>query len=107
MMNEEKSFLEFSLLNEAGMQVTILNYGGTIKNIMVPDRTGSMGDVVLGFDTNEEYEQKENPFFGCITGRFANRIAGGKFSIDGKPFEVTVNDGNNSLHGGLIGFNRK
>ncbi|MEO8584004.1 MAG: aldose epimerase family protein, partial [Flavitalea sp.] len=107
MTNEENNFLAFTLLNESGMQVTILNYGGTIKTVVVPDRNGEMGDVVLGFDTNEEYEQKENPYFGCITGRFANRIAGGKFSIDGKPYQITVNDGENALHGGKVGLNRK
>src|SRR5678815_457586 len=83
-----KEIMQYTLKNAAGMEVKIINYGGTITNIMVPDSGGNMGDVVLGFDSMEGYVKKENPYFGCITGRYANRIAKGKFAIDGKPYQL-------------------
>jgi aldose 1-epimerase len=99
--------LQYTLTNANGMIVKIINYGGTITNVLVPGENGQLADVVLGFDTPEEYKQKENPFFGCITGRYANRISRGKFSIDGNAYQLPVNNGKNTLHGGINGFNRK
>lgn len=102
-----KEIIQYTLTNKAGMVVKIINYGGTITNVMVPDSVGNFGDVVLGFDSLEGYLKKENPFFGCITGRYANRIAKGRFSIDGKSYQLPVNNNGNTLHGGINGFNRK
>lgn len=95
----------FTLTNARGNQVKITNYGGTITQILVPDKAGRLGDVVLGFDTLHEYEEK-SPFFGCITGRYANRIANGKFTLDGQTYSLAVNNGPNHLHGGKVGFDK-
>jgi aldose 1-epimerase len=102
-----KEVMQYTLSNAAGMEVKIINFGGTITNIMVPDSNGTFGDVVLGFDSMEGYLGKGNPYFGCITGRYANRIAKGKFTIDGKTYQLPVNNNGNTLHGGINGFNRK
>ncbi len=96
----------YTLSNESGAKVSITNYGGTVTSIVVPDKEGKMGDVVLGFDTVAEYVEK-SPYFGCITGRYANRIAKGKFSIDGKEYTVATNNDPNHLHGGLKGFDKR
>lgn len=98
---------EYTLTNSNGMMVSILNYGGTITRILVPDSDGKMEDVTLGFDTPGDYRQKENPFFGCITGRYANRIARGRFQLDGHSYQLPVNNGENTLHGGIEAFNTK
>jgi len=95
----------FTLTNKSGMEARILNYGGIVLSLKVPDRNGVMGDVVLGFDKLEDYVVK-SPYFGCLVGRFGNRIAGGKFVLNGKTFTLAKNDGENSLHGGLKGFDK-
>jgi aldose 1-epimerase len=102
-----KEIMQYTMTNAAGMVVKIINYGATITNIMVPDSSGNMGDVVLGFDSMEGYLKKENPYFGCVTGRYANRIARGKFTIDGKQYQLPINNNGNTLHGGINGFNKK
>jgi aldose 1-epimerase len=102
-----KEIMQYTLTNAAGMVVKLINYGGTITNILVPDTSGNMGDVVLGFDSLAGYLDKTNPYFGCITGRYANRIGKGKFSIDGKNYQLPVNNNGNTLHGGINGFNKK
>lgn len=96
----------YTLSNESGAKVSITNYGGTVTSIVVPDKEGKMDDVVLGFDTVDEYVEK-SPYFGCITGRYANRIAKGKFSLDGKEYTLATNNDPNHLHGGLKGFDKK
>ena len=96
----------YTLSNESGAKVSITNYGGTVTSIFVPDKDGKIGDVVLGFDSVGEYVEK-SPYFGCITGRYANRIANGKFSLDGKDYSVAANNDPNHLHGGLKGFDKK
>ncbi|GAB3586001.1 galactose mutarotase [Hymenobacter daeguensis] len=96
----------FTLENEHGLKATISTYGGTLVSLLVPDKTGKMGDVVLGFDDLAGY-LGEHPYFGGTIGRYGNRIAKGKFSIDGKAYQVPTNNGPNSLHGGTIGFNRR
>jgi len=83
-----------------------MTYGGTVVAINVPDKDGKLGDVALGFDTLGEYEEK-SPYFGCITGRYANRIAKGKFALDGKEFTLATNNDPNHLHGGLKGFDKR
>jgi aldose 1-epimerase len=95
----------YTLTNASGMTVKIMTYGGIITEILVPDRDGKLDDVTLGFDTLEGY-LGSHPFFGCITGRVANRIAKGKFTLDGKEFKVATNNGPNHLHGGLKGFDK-
>jgi aldose 1-epimerase len=95
----------YTLENGNGLIARVITYGGIITELLVPDRDGKLGDVVLGFDNLEQYE-KENPYFGCITGRVANRIAGGKFVVDGEEYAVAVNNGPNHLHGGIVGFDK-
>jgi aldose 1-epimerase len=95
----------FTLENRNGMIVKITNYGAIITSVIVPDREGKPGDVVLGYDSLEGYIDN-NPYFGCIAGRYANRIAKGKFTLDGKEYTLAVNNGNNHLHGGIKGFDK-
>jgi aldose 1-epimerase len=97
---------EYTLANGAGMEVKIITYGGIITSIRVPGRDGRFANVVLGLASLREYETK-SPYFGAITGRFANRIAGGKFSLDGETHQLDINNGPNSLHGGLRGFDKQ
>jgi len=96
----------YSLTNKKGMGVSITNFGATVVALRVPDRAGKAADVVLGYDTLEGYENGKS-YFGATVGRYANRIGGGKFSIDGKEYTLPKNDGNNTLHGGIVGFNKK
>ncbi len=95
----------YTLTNKNGMKVEISNYGGIVVSIVVPDRNGKMADVALGFDKPDGYLGK-NPFFGALVGRYANRIAKGAFTLDGKTYRLAINDGPNSLHGGLKGFDK-
>jgi aldose 1-epimerase len=86
----------------------ITNYGGTIVSFETPDKNGKSADIVLGFDDVQDYGKPANPFFGAIIGRFGNRIAGGKFTLDGKEYKLPINDaGCNTLHGGIDGFHKK
>ncbi len=96
----------FTLFNKKGMSVDITNYGAKIIRLMVPDKNGKFDDVVLAFDTLEEVIEKEI-YFGAICGRFANRIKDGKFTLDGVDYTLPVNNGTNSLHGGIHGYNEK
>jgi aldose 1-epimerase len=96
----------FTLRNANGMEAKITNWGGYIVSLKVADKKGQFADVVLGFDSLEGYLAK-NPFFGCITGRYANRIGGAKFKIDGVDHHVTANSGKNHIHGGKLGFDKK
>jgi len=95
----------YTLTNGNGMMVKITNYGGIITSIEVPDKNGDTDDVVLGFDNLADY-RKESPYFGAIVGRYANRIAAGHFTLDGKEYHLAINNGNNHLHGGLKGFDK-
>ena len=96
----------YTLKNKNGLEVSITSYGGAVVSLKAPDRNGVFADVVLGFDTLEAYEQ--NPqYFGGLIGRHANRIALGKFSLDGSVFQLTQNDGVNHLHGGAKGFDKR
>lgn len=95
----------FTLRNRHGVEVRISNYGGIVTSFIVPDRTGKMGDVVLGYDNLAGY-LRSTPYFGSLVGRFANRIAKGKFTIDGKEYSLALNNGANALHGGLKGFDK-
>jgi aldose 1-epimerase len=96
----------YSLSNKKGMEVSITNFGATIVTLRVPDRAGKPADVVLGFDTLEGYENGKS-YFGATVGRYANRIGGATFSMDGRTYTLPKNNGNNTLHGGIVGFNKK
>lgn len=98
---------QYTLSNKSGMTVKILNYGGTITDIITPDKNGIKGNVALGFDVLEGYLQKGNPFFGCLVGRYANRISNAQFVLDGKTYSLAANDNGNSIHGGIKGFDKK
>lgn len=93
----------FTLKNANGMEVGITNYGGILVSILAPDRDGNLEDIVLGFDDVTRY-RGEHPYFGSIVGRYANRIKGGKFTLDGKEYTLAQNNGENHLHGGIDGF---
>ena len=97
----------FVLTNASGLTVKIINYGATVVSVVAPDRDGNLIDVVLGFDDMAGYQGTDNPYFGACCGRYANRIANGKFLIDGIEYLLAVNNGPNALHGGLVGFDKK
>src|SRR5690349_542256 len=93
----------YTLTNKNGVQVKITNYGATVTSIKVPDRNGKFDDVVLGYDSIDGYLAK-NPHLGAVAGRYANRIAKGQFTLDGKTYTLAKNNGENHLHGGPKGF---
>ena len=96
----------FTLKNAAGMEAKVTNYGGILVALSVPDKKGQLADVVLGFDTLEPYLGK-HPHFGALTGRYANRIGGAKFKLNGQDVQVTANSGKNHIHGGVENFAKK
>ena len=93
----------FTLTNAHGMEARIMNYGGIMVSLKVPDRKGVLGDIVLGYDSLAGY-LRSSPYFGAIVGRYGNRIAKGTFKLNGKTYTLPINNGVNSLHGGLVGF---
>jgi aldose 1-epimerase len=95
----------YTLKNSKGMEARITNYGGILVSLLVPDKNGRVDDVVLGYDSLSNYI-KSSPYFGCLVGRYGNRIAKGKFTLDGKEYTLAVNNGANTLHGGLKGFDK-
>lgn len=97
----------FILKNRQDVTVTVLNYGATIQSIVTPDREGNLADIVLGFDDMTGYQSDENPYFGACCGRYANRIAAGRFALNGTNYLLAINNGENALHGGLVGFDKK
>ena len=102
-MPDGKNVSLFILTNANKMQVSLLDYGATVKEILVPDRDGKLANVSLGFSNLKDYQEK-SPYFGCTAGRYANRIAGGKFTLDGKEYQLATNNGPNHLHGGKLGL---
>jgi aldose 1-epimerase len=95
----------YTLRNSQGAEARIMTYGGIVVSLKVPDREGRMGDVVLGYDTLDEYIA-ENPYFGCLVGRYGNRIANGRFTLDGETYTLAQNNSPNHLHGGWKGFDK-
>jgi aldose 1-epimerase len=95
----------YTMKNGNGATMKVINYGGIITSLEVPDRNGNLVDVVLGFDSLKAYE-KRNPFFGALVGRYGNRIAKGKFTLDGKEYDLVKNNNENHLHGGTKGFDK-
>ncbi len=102
-----KNVEQYALTNSQGITVDIITYGATVTRVLVPDKTGKLGDVVLGFDSLAGYESKDNPYFGAIIGRVANRTAKGTYAVDGKEYHCALNNGPNSLHGGLKGYDKR
>ena len=102
-----KDVMQYTLQNKAGMIVKVINYGCTLTDIIVPDKAGNFGNVLLGFDSLEGHQQKENPYMGPIVGRYANRIGMASFKIGNQEYKLSANNGTNMLHGGTVGFNRK
>ncbi len=105
MSTEPESPRVFTLRNRQGTEVTITNFGGIVMSLRVPDRDGRLADVVLGFDEAGDY-LRPHPYFGALIGRYANRIAGGRFHLEGVDYALTTNDGPNQLHGGHRGFDK-
>ena len=101
----------FTLRNAHGATATISSYGGTLTSLLVPDRKGQLGDVVLGFEDVSDYQspafRKANPYFGALIGRYGNRIAQGRFTLDGMAYHLVANNGPNALHGGTVGFDQR
>jgi aldose 1-epimerase len=95
----------YTLVNKNGLKARLINYGGILVSLETPDRKGRMGDIVLGHDSLEGY-LKSSPYFGCIVGRYGNRIAKGRFTLDGAEYKLATNNGPNHLHGGLKGFDK-
>lgn len=96
---------QYILVNEHGLTVKVITYGAILMSVQVPDRDGTLGEITLGFDTLDEY-LAGHPFFGATCGRVANRIANGKFTIDGREYSLATNNGPNHLHGGEKGFDK-
>jgi len=96
----------FTIKNGQGIRADISNYGATLLELWTPDKNGNPGNIILGYDSLQGYLQKSNPYFGAVVGRFANRIGGARFTLDGKEYTLADNDRGNSLHGGLKGFDK-
>ncbi|MEZ4896515.1 MAG: aldose epimerase family protein [Saprospiraceae bacterium] len=96
---------QFRITNPNGLEMRLIDYGCLMTNLLVPDRSGKLVDVLLGFDRLEDYV-KDSPYFGAVIGRYGNRIAGGQFSLDGTTYSLPQNDGPNTLHGGVKGFDK-
>lgn len=101
-----KEIVEYTLTNASGMAVSIINYGGTVTKILAPDKAGKAADVVLGYENLDGFLQKGNPYFNALIGRYGNRIAKGKFSLDGKEYTLAQNNNGNTLHGGNKGYDK-
>lgn len=101
----------YRITNDNGIEMRVINYGGIIVSLKTPDMTGRMDDIVLGFDSLDDYlsetYRQANPYFGALIGRYGNRIANGRFTLDGETYRLPTNDGPNTLHGGDVGFNQR
>jgi aldose 1-epimerase len=95
----------YTLTNNNGLIAKITNYGGIVTSLLVPDRFGKLGDIVLGYDNVDSYV-KNNPYFGALIGRYGNRIGKGKFTLDGREYSLAINNGENTLHGGNKGYDK-
>jgi len=100
-----KNVYLYTLVNDKGDTVTITNYGGTVTSFVTPDKNGKYSSVIIGFDSLQPYLQKP-PYFGALIGRYGNRIGNAKFTLDGTTYQLAANDGKNTLHGGLKGFDK-
>ena len=102
---DNKNIDLFELTNNSGISMSVTNYGGIITKFNMPDKIGNSSDITLGFNDLQSYIN-DSPYFGCIVGRYGNRIGNAKFSIDGTEYNLNKNDGDNNLHGGLKGFDK-
>ncbi len=96
----------YTLTSTKGVEARITNYGGIVVSLKVPDKSGKSADIVQGFDDIKGYLQDE-PYFGALIGRYANRIGKARFTLDGKEYKLAANDGENALHGGKKGFDKR
>ena len=103
---DEQQIYLYTLKNSHGMEVAITNYGAAVVSMKVPDNKGKVADVTLGYDDVQGYVADKS-YFGATVGRYANRIAGGEFTLDGNKYQIPRNDGPNALHGGKVGFNKR
>ncbi len=97
----------FTLTNAHGITLQAITYGAIITTLRTPDRAGHLDDIVLGFDSAAGYPLGKSPYFGAVVGRYANRVANGRFTVDGQTYQLARNDGPNTLHGGLVGFDKQ
>jgi aldose 1-epimerase len=104
-MPDGQSVDMYTLRNSQGAEATIITYGGIVQSLKMPDRNGKFDDVVLGYDHLDGYVTN-NPYFGCLVGRYGNRIGDAKFTLDGKTYTLAANNGDNHLHGGIKGFDK-
>jgi len=102
-LSDGSKVYSYTLMNGSGIQAKIINYGAIVVSLLVPDRNSKLADIILGYDSLNGYIN-DNSFQGAIVGRYGNRIAKGKFKLDGKEYQLTVNSGGNHLHGGTKGF---
>ena len=93
-------------LTGGGLAATVITYGGALRSLLVPDREGKPVDVLLGFDTLEDY-RKQDKYIGALIGRYGNRIGGSRFTLEGREYRLTPNEAPNHLHGGRIGFDKR
>ena len=105
-MPDGRVVTEYTLDNGLGLSLSAINVGGIVTALRVPDRHGRSGNVVLGLPSLDSY-LGPHPHFGTIVGRYANRIAGARFTLDGKAYQLGLNNGPNSLHGGATGFGKR
>lgn len=98
---------KYTLKNSQGVEAVVITYGGVLQSLLLPDKNGTLEDVVLGFDDVEGYIENGNVYFGATIGRFGNRIANGRFELDGTTYQIPQNDGSNALHGGPEGFDKR
>ncbi len=98
---------KYTLTNSQGVEAVVITYGGVLQSLMIPDKNGKLEDIVLGFDDVDGYIKNSNVYFGATIGRFGNRIADGRFELDGKRYQIPQNDGSNALHGGPEGFDKR
>ncbi|HEX3024976.1 MAG TPA: aldose epimerase family protein [Chitinophagaceae bacterium] len=102
----DQEIIHYTITNASGMKVSLINYGGTLTEIITKDKNGKEGNVILRYDSLEGYLQKTNPFFGALVGRYANRIAKATFTLNNTVYNLAANDHGNTLHGGLKGFDK-
>ncbi len=108
MLADGRTVYEYTMTNKNGMQVKVMDFGATVTSIKTPDRNGKTDEVTLGYDTLQDYfTDRPLSYFGVIVGRYANRIAKGRFELNGKKYALATNNGPNHLHGGVEGFNKK
>ena len=105
-LSDKSTVTRFSLSNPHGVTASVMNYGATLVALEAPDRHGHPADITLGFDNLDGYVRRNSPYFGCIVGRCANRIAHGRFHLDGREYRLATNDGVHHLHGGRKGFDK-